>query len=229
MPSHARHTRLASHAGHTSRATGDANAGRHRRAVVAGLIGTAAIGAAAIGAAFAIPLAAGAEHIKPGISKSSATVQERKVGKYGEILVNSTGFSLYVLSTESKGKLHCTSKECLANWPPLLVDKNAKITVEAGVKGKIGHVVRGSKWQVTFNGWPAYRFIADTKAGQTNGEGIVAFGGTWYLVHAGSSTNSGTPITNTTKAGGGTTTTTTSAGTTTTTTGGGTTTTTAPW
>ena len=182
------------------------------------MIGAGLIGAAAIGAAIAVPLTAGAQNVRPGTAKSSATLLERKVGKYGEILTNSSGFSLYVLCTESKGKLHCTSKSCVANWPPLLVAKNAKITVGSGVKGKISHVTRGSKWQVTFNGWPVYRFIADSKAGATNGEKLVAFGGTWYLVHASSSTNSGTPVKITSSGGG-----------TTTTTGSGTTTTTAPW
>ena len=109
------------------------------------------------------------------------------------MLTDSAGYSLYVLSTESKGKLHCTSSSCLADWPPLLVAKNAMITSGSGVKGKISHVTRGSKWQVTYNGWPVYTFAGDSGPGKSNGENIVAFGGTWYLVHAAATTNSGTP------------------------------------
>jgi predicted lipoprotein with Yx(FWY)xxD motif len=33
--------------------------------------------------------------------------------------------------------------------------------------------------QVTYNGWPLYRFARDTAPGQINGQGITAFGGTW--------------------------------------------------
>ena len=112
----------------------------------------------------------------------------------GEVQTDSAGCSLYVLSTESRGKLHCTSSSWLAGWPPLLVAKNAMITASSGVKGKISHVTRGSRWQVTYNRWPVYTFAGDSGPGKSNGENIVAFGGTWSLVHAAATANSGTPV-----------------------------------
>ena len=111
-----------------------------RRLAVAGVIV-----AAAIGGIVTVPLFAGAQQARQPSSSSKSTLQERKVGKYGEVLTNSAGYSLYVLSTESKGKLHCTSSSCLGGWPPLLVAKNAMITAGSGVKGKISHVTRGSQ------------------------------------------------------------------------------------
>jgi predicted lipoprotein with Yx(FWY)xxD motif len=33
--------------------------------------------------------------------------------------------------------------------------------------------------QVTYNHHPLYTFVKDTKKGQTNGEGLTAFGGKW--------------------------------------------------
>jgi predicted lipoprotein with Yx(FWY)xxD motif len=176
---------------------------RRLRVATAGVIA-----ATAIGGMFAVPLFAGAQQAKH--SSSSSALQERKVGKYGEVLADSAGFSLYVLSTESKGTLHCTSASCVAGWPPLLVAKNAEITVGSGVKGKVSHVTRGSKWQVTYNGWPVYTFVGDSGPGKSNGEDVVAFGGTWYLAHAAATTNSGTPVKSV--ASGGATTTTTIAG-----------------
>ena len=152
-----------------------------------------------------MPLFAGAQPATQFSSKT--TLQQVKVGEYGEVLANSAGFSLYVLSTESKGKLHCTSSACLSGWPPLLVAKNTMITAGAGVKGKVSHVTRGSKWQVTYNGWPVYTFVGDPGPGKSAGEKIVAFGGTWYLVHAGATTNSGTPVKTVSNSGGMTTTT----------------------
>jgi hypothetical protein len=35
---------------------------------------------------------------------------------------------------------------------------------------------------VTYNHHPLYTFVKDTKAGQTNGEGVNAFGATWNAV-----------------------------------------------
>jgi hypothetical protein len=36
--------------------------------------------------------------------------------------------------------------------------------------------------QVTYAGHPLYSFTADTRAGQTNGQGLSAFGAKWYAV-----------------------------------------------
>jgi hypothetical protein len=38
------------------------------------------------------------------------------------------------------------------------------------------------KPQATYNGDPLYSFVMDTKSGDTNGEGLTAFGGTWFAV-----------------------------------------------
>jgi predicted lipoprotein with Yx(FWY)xxD motif len=53
------------------------------------------------------------------------------------------------------------------------------------------------KPQVTYNGHPLYLFSGDSNSGDTNGEGISAFGGIWYALSAtgnqvlGTSSNSG--------------------------------------
>lgn len=181
-------------------------AGGARRRMLAGAgIACLAVGGSLAGV-LATPAQAGVHAIH---GKAKATLMERKVGKFGEVLTNSAGRSLYVLSTESKRKLHCTSKSCVTSWPPLLVAKGAHLTRGAGVKGKVGWVTRGSKWQVTYNGWPVYTFSGDTAAGQANGEKVFAFGGTWYLAHAAATTNAGTPVKSDPKSGGTTTTTTT--------------------
>jgi hypothetical protein len=48
---------------------------------------------------------------------------------------------------------------------------------------KLGTITRsdGTR-QVTYNGHPLYMFIKDKKPGQTNGEGVTAFGATWFAV-----------------------------------------------
>jgi hypothetical protein len=37
---------------------------------------------------------------------------------------------------------------------------------------------------VTYAGWPLYSFAGDPHAGDTNGEGLKANGGRWYLIRA---------------------------------------------
>ena len=99
----------------------------------------------------------------------------------GRILVDSRGRTLYVLSADSARKSTCFGA-CARNWPPLRASR--KPTVGTGLKAsKVGTIRRrDGKPQVTYNRHPLYRFVGDTKPGQTNGQGIVAFGGRWSVV-----------------------------------------------
>ena len=38
--------------------------------------------------------------------------------------------------------------------------------------------------QVTYNGHPLYTFIMDQKPGDTNGQGLTAFGGSWFALNS---------------------------------------------
>jgi predicted lipoprotein with Yx(FWY)xxD motif len=110
------------------------------------------------------------------------------------VVVNPQGRTLYVLTPETSKHLLCKSKECLTNWPPLLVKSaKAKLKAGSGVKGKLGILRRSNgTFQATLNGLPLYRYAGDTGKAQDNGEGIESFGGTWHAVKA-SSTASTTP------------------------------------
>jgi hypothetical protein len=57
-------------------------------------------------------------------------------------------------------------------------------TVGSGLsRSKVGTIARSDgKRQVTYNGHPLYRFSMDTKAGNTNGENVLAFGARWFAV-----------------------------------------------
>ena len=113
-------------------------------------------------------------------SARSATVKVAH-SRLGKILVDSRGRTLYVLSADSARKSRCFGA-CAQNWPPLRASR--KPTVGRGLKAsKVGTIRRSDgKPQVTYNSHPLYRFVGDTRSGQTNGQGIVAFGGRWSVV-----------------------------------------------
>ena len=113
-------------------------------------------------------------------SARSATVKVAH-SRLGNILVDSRGRTLYVLSADSARKSRCFGA-CAQNWPPLRASH--KPTVGRGLKAsKVGTIRRSDgKAQVTYNRHPLYRFVGDTRSGQTNGQGIVAFGGRWSVV-----------------------------------------------
>ena len=113
-----------------------------------------------------------------GSRTATVRIAHRDLGK---ILVDSRGRTLYVLSADPAGKSKCFGA-CATNWPPLRV--SGKPTVGTGLKAsKVGTIRRrDGKPQVTYNRHPLYRFVGDARPGQTNGQGIVAFGGRWSVV-----------------------------------------------
>jgi predicted lipoprotein with Yx(FWY)xxD motif len=115
-------------------------------------------------------------------TQTNGTVSLRKT-TLGEVLVNSKGHTLYMFSRDKNAKSSC-SGSCAKFWPPYL--QHGKATAGSGVKASLLGTTRRSNgsMQVTYKKHPLYGFALDKKAGQTNGEGSVAFGGKWYAVSA---------------------------------------------
>lgn len=90
----------------------------------------------------------------------------------GKVLTDSAGMTLYRFDadTAEPPKSNCDG-DCAAAWPPVPADD---ATAGAGIdESLLGEVTRsdGTK-QLTIAGWPAYRYAKDTKAGETNGQGV---------------------------------------------------------
>lgn len=100
----------------------------------------------------------------------------------GKVLVAANGRTLYMF-TADKGKTSTCYGTCAAYWPPLLAGKPS---VGAGLNASIIGTTkrRDGQLQVTYGGHPLYSFVKDTKAGDVKGQGIVHFGGSWWVVSA---------------------------------------------
>jgi predicted lipoprotein with Yx(FWY)xxD motif len=138
--------------------------------------------ALAVAAAASGATASSATHAKPATARAakSSTVEVRGT-RLGKILVNSQGRTLYLFKKDSGRKSACTGA-CATFWPPLRA--SGKPTAGRGVSAsKLGTIRRSDgKPQVTYNGHPLYTFQQDTKAGQTNGQGVTAFGASWFTL-----------------------------------------------
>ena len=150
-----------------------------------------------LAAAAAVPLAAlavgacgsGGDKATPSIappktaSGRQATVGVVSDGSLGKILVNSQGRTLYLFQKDNGDTSTCFGA-CAAQWPPLLAAGHS--AVGGGLtSSKVGTTTRSDgKPQVTYNGHPLYTYAADQKAGQTNGQGLNAFGGGWFVLSA---------------------------------------------
>jgi predicted lipoprotein with Yx(FWY)xxD motif len=115
----------------------------------------------------------------------------------GKILVNSQARTLYLFQKDTGTTSTCTGA-CAVDWPPLLA--NGAPAIGSGANASmIGTTTRpDGKKQITYNRHPLYTYANDTKAGDTNGQGLSAFGGSWYAVSP-----SGNQVTGQSSSGGG--------------------------
>jgi predicted lipoprotein with Yx(FWY)xxD motif len=116
-------------------------------------------------------------------SNGSAGAARVGVGKssLGRIVVDGKGRTLYLFEKDKTRRSTCYG-QCAKYWPPLLT--HGKPVAKAGAKQSLLGMTRradGSR-QVTYAGHPLYRFVEDTKRGQTKGEGSRAFGAGWDAV-----------------------------------------------
>src|SRR4051794_5460408 len=115
-------------------------------------------------------------------STSKPTVSLHKTA-VGTVLVAANGRTVYLLTADHGKKSTCYG-QCATVWPPLIATKP---TVGAGLNSsKLATTKRrDGKRQGTDGCHPLYYFLQEKKSGGVNGQGIVAFGGTWGGVPGG--------------------------------------------
>lgn len=111
---------------------------------------------------------------------SGGTVKAAQNATFGSLLVTSAGMSLYHYTPDKKGTIKCTAA-CAQFWPPLVVKAGAKATAGAGIsKSKLSTVKRpDGRTQVTYAGFPLYRYSGDKKPGDVKGQGFQKI---WFAV-----------------------------------------------
>ena len=100
----------------------------------------------------------------------------------GPVLVDSKGFTVYLLTADTAGHSTC-SAQCLQYWPLVPAPAGAGVPAVQGVSAALG-ATKGTSGasMVTAGGWPLYTFVKDKAPGDVAGEGVKTFGGTWYAV-----------------------------------------------
>lgn len=149
-------------------------------------------GGAATAASTAPPKTTGGQAATVGISNTGI----------GQILVNSQGRTLYLFKADQGTKSACTGA-CAGAWPPLVV--KGKPTLGPGVNASlVGTATRPEgTTQLTYNSHPLYLFAEDHKAGETNGQGVSAFGAAWFALNSAGNQVSAQPSSSSTSGGGG--------------------------
>jgi predicted lipoprotein with Yx(FWY)xxD motif len=113
-------------------------------------------------------------------ASASGAVLSAATTSLGPILVDANGFTVYMLTSDSRGHATCDA-QCLNYWPAVSA-KSAPAHV-AGVSAPIGSTaLPGGGTTLTAGGLPLYTFIKDKSPGDVSGQGVKEFGGVWYAV-----------------------------------------------
>jgi predicted lipoprotein with Yx(FWY)xxD motif len=119
-------------------------------------------------------------------TSASATASELVIDtthtKLGTFLTADNGRTVYLFLKDKGSKSTCLG-ECATGWPPVTTSAMSPSTSGKANASLLGATTRpDGTIQVTYAGHPVYFYSADTAPGQTNGEGVDAFGAEWYVI-----------------------------------------------
>jgi len=104
--------------------------------------------------------------------------------RFGKILTDAVGTTVYFSEQETDGTTRCT-KACLKLWTPVAIPMDAPARAKIDGIGTVKRSDNGQN-QVTYRGKPLYTFMFDSGAGDTKGlDASDDFNGmhfAWHLV-----------------------------------------------
>jgi predicted lipoprotein with Yx(FWY)xxD motif len=117
-----------------------------------------------------------------GASAAGGVLVSAKHGKLGTILAAGPKKLTVYMFEADKGSGSSCSGACAAAWPPVTSTAAAKAASGAQA-ADLGTITRpdGTK-QVTYKGHPLYYFAKDKDDGDAYGQGVKAFGASWYVL-----------------------------------------------
>lgn len=125
-----------------------------------------------------------AQSPSPSPVAAGATIAVASDAKFGQILVDGKGITLYLFVAD-KGSASSCYTACAQIWPPLLTTATPQAGTGA-TASLVGTTTRtDGTTEVTYAGHPLYYFVQDKKAGDTTGQGVDGFGGLWWVLSPG--------------------------------------------
>ncbi|MFJ9372883.1 hypothetical protein [Streptomyces sp. NPDC101455] len=150
----------------------------------AGTDNAASVAPAASDPAISTPVASTPVASPPSASSGSGggttttTLTAKAMNGLGNVVTDNNGKTLYRFDKDEPSPSKWTCKDaCTMTWIPVIVQDSVQTS---GVeKSLLGTVHRNGRPQLTLAGWPLYRYVGDTAAGEANGQGKD---GEWYAV-----------------------------------------------
>jgi predicted lipoprotein with Yx(FWY)xxD motif len=151
----------------------------------AAVIPVSALAVAACGGTAATASTAPSKTVTAATKTATAATKTATVrvanSRLGRILADSSGRTLYLFKADAGTTSKCFGA-CATAWPPLRT--GGKPSVRGGARAALVGTTKRSDGarQVTYNGHPLYLFVKDHKPGDVTGQGVTAFGATWFAV-----------------------------------------------
>jgi predicted lipoprotein with Yx(FWY)xxD motif len=100
--------------------------------------------------------------------------------RFGRIVTDAKGRTLYVFTRDSRGPSRCYG-QCAKAWPPLIT--RGRPGAAKGARGRLLGTTRrrGGTLQVTYRGQPLYYYVGDRHPGEVLCQNVVEYGGTWLV------------------------------------------------
>ncbi|MER5504120.1 hypothetical protein ABT052_02195 [Streptomyces sp. NPDC002766] len=149
------------------------SAGSDASGTGSGTVAPAAV--ASSGPASSAPASSAPADPSPAGGAQSVTTAVRSAGG---TVTDGSGMTLYRYDRDRPNPSRWTcSGACVKTWIPVIVQ--GAVQASGVDKGLLGTVHRDGRTQLTLAGWPLYRYVGDTAAGQTNGQGRD---GQWHAI-----------------------------------------------
>ncbi|TCD17478.1 hypothetical protein EZ456_22965 [Pedobacter psychrodurus] len=116
------------------------------------------------------------EPTTPPVTNNNKGIQLATDAKFGSVLTDKDGKTLYFFSSDAAGTPTCTGG-CETLWP-FYYSADASTDLKLN-KAEVGEVTRADgRKQSTYRGYPLYYFASDAAAGEIKGDGV---GGIWFV------------------------------------------------
>ena len=113
-------------------------------------------------------------------AKSAAVTVKTSDSRYGPILTDQLGRTLYGFLPDKNGSSNC-GDDCVATWPPLT--STSPVTSGSGISSTLltKTVRTEGTVQAVYGEWPLYYYAGDMQPGDVDGQGV---NGIWFVIAA---------------------------------------------
>jgi predicted lipoprotein with Yx(FWY)xxD motif len=100
------------------------------------------------------------------------------------VLVSGHGQVLYMFTPDRRSRVTCNAA-CQKIWPPDVAPRNGVAMAIGGARQSLIGSARNpfdGRRIVTYNGWPLYKYVLDTRPRIPNGQNVALNGGFWWVL-----------------------------------------------